>query len=154
MNVPGSNILKMALTVLHRQIIHYYKFGYRTLNNIGQDVTVYQSPIPVRGSFQPVPRNLYQVYGLDLQKEYYNFYSLNNVLDIDRDISGDQIAFNGQRYQCESANDWFVTDKWKGILCVRIGLDTPLPTIWGFNSIPSENSYTNFGSGNFLPTNS
>jgi hypothetical protein len=154
MNVPGSNILKMALTVIHRQIIHYYRFGYRQLNNIGQDVSIYQPPEAVRGSFQPVPRRLYEVYGLDLQKEYYMFYSLNNVLDIDRDISGDQIAYNGQRYQCESNTDWYVIDKWKGILCVRIGLDTPLLTIYGFNSIPSENTYTNFGDGNFIPPNS
>jgi hypothetical protein len=120
MNVPGSNLLKIALGVIKSQIIAYYLATGRTTNSVGQYVTTYADPQNIRGSFQAVPRNLYQAYGLDFQKNYYTFYTLNNIIDLQRDVSNDQIVFNGQRFQCESNNDWFAVDGWKGVLCCLI----------------------------------
>lgn len=149
-NIPGQNLLNMALTVIARQGVTYYLSEGRTVNAIGQDITIYGPPRAVVGSFQPVPRKLYQIYGLDLQKDYFTLYSSNNILDVDRDISGDQIAFNGQRFQCESDNDWFAMDGWKGVLCVHIGPDVADTVVFGFGTIPSSNTNLNFGNSNFL----
>jgi len=120
MGTPGSNLLKQALTVIVPQIVTYYRALPRTTNAIGQYVTTYDTPVDVRGSFQAVPRNLYQAYGLDFQKSYYTFYTLNDIIDLQRDVSNDQIVFNSLRYQCESNNDWFAVDHWKGVLCCLI----------------------------------
>ena len=119
--IPGQNLLNMALTVIAKQTIQYYQYSSRSLNVIGQDVTLYLDVVNIVGSWQPVPRNLYMSYGLDLQKEYFTFYTSNNVLDIERDVSGDQVAFLGKLYQCQSNIDWYNLDGWKGILCVHIG---------------------------------
>lgn len=121
--IPGQNILNMALTVIWRQTLMYYQYVSRSLNSVGQDVTVYASPVELVGSWQPVPRKLYVIYGLDLQKDYFTFYTSNNLLDITRDVSGDQISFMGRRYQVESDNDWYQLDGWKGVLCVDLGAD-------------------------------
>lgn len=123
MNIPGVNLLNMALTIINGAAITYYSMIGRTSNAVGQFVTTYADGVIITGSFQPVPRNLYEQYGLDLQKTYYTFYTSNNLLDVLRNVSGDQIAFLGKRYQCESANDWFALDGWKGVLCVLIGAD-------------------------------
>ena len=123
MTVPGSNLLLQALTVINPQYITYYEVTGRTVNSIGQYTTTYAAGVQIRGSFQAVPKNLYQAYGLDLQKSYYTFYSLNNLIDLIRDTSNDQIAYDGKRYQCESANDWFAQDGWKGVLCCYISPD-------------------------------
>ena len=123
MTVPGSNLLNQALTVIYRQVITYYLAGTRTQNSVGQWVTPYTSSNIV-GSFQPVPKNLYQAYGLDLQKTYATFYTSNNIIDVARDVSNDQIVYNSQRYQCESNNDWFAQDGWKGVLCCLITAGT------------------------------
>lgn len=123
MSIPGQNILNMASQLILFQTIQYYQFESRALNAIGQDVATYLSVVNIIGSWQPVPRKLYIVYGLDLQKDYFTFYTSNPVLDITRDVSGDQIAFNNRRYQVESANDWFQLDGWKGVLCVDLGAD-------------------------------
>ena len=148
--IPGSNLLNLALTVIARQSVTYYKMIGRALNNVGQDVTTYEPPVVVTGSFQPVPRKLYQQYGLDLQKNYYTFYVSANFLDVARDVSGDQIAFNGIRFQCESNNDWYAIDGWKGVLCVEIGADeTDDDMIFGFNAIPQINDNMNFENGAF-----
>lgn len=147
--IPGSNLLNMALTVIAKQAITYYQATGRALNNIGQDVTTYAAATVIVGSFQPVPRQLYQQFGLDLQKSYYTFYTSNNIFDVMRDVSGDQIAFNGQRFQCESNNDWFALDGWKGILCVLIGSEPLDQPIFGFNDLPQINDNFNFNNGNF-----
>ena len=124
MTTPGSNLLKQALTVIAPQSILYYAQNGRTLNSVGQWVTTYALPALVLGSFQPVPKNLYEVYGLDLQKTYATFYTLSDVIDIHRDTSNDQIVYNSQTYQCESNNDWFAQDGWKGVLCCLITAGT------------------------------
>jgi hypothetical protein len=121
--IPGQNLLNMCLTLIHKQTVQYYQFVSRETNSVGQDITTYASPIILVGSFQPVPRKLYELYGLDLQKDYSTFYTSNNLLDITRDVSGDQIAYIGRRYQVESDNDWFSQDGWKGVLCVDLGAD-------------------------------
>ncbi len=121
--IPGINLLNMALTVIAAQELLWYQFDSRSLNDVGQDITLYKPFVIVRGSWQPVPRNLYEIYGLDLQKDYFTFYSSNNILDIQRDISGDQVSFMGKRYQVESNNDWYQLDGWKGILCVNLGVN-------------------------------
>lgn len=119
--VPGMNLLNMALTVIQQQTVDYYQYNTRTLNAVGQYVTTYKSMVNIVGSWQPVPRHLYPIYNLDLQKSYFTFYTSNNVLDVTRDVSGDQIVYKGRRYQVESNNDWYQEDGWKGMLCVDIG---------------------------------
>ena len=121
MGIPGQNILNMALQIISKQTVQYYQFLSRSLNAVGQDVAIYANVVNLVGSWQPVPRQLYDQYGLDLQKDYFVFYTSNNVLDITRDISGDQLGYSGRRYQVESNTDWYQLDGWKGILCVDLG---------------------------------
>jgi hypothetical protein len=113
----------MASQLLQFQAIQYYQYLSRSLNAIGQDITVYATAQEIRGSWQPVPRKLYFTYGLDLQKDYFTFYAPYDVLDVTRNVSGDQLVFKGKRFQVESNNDWFQIDGWKGILCVDLGAD-------------------------------
>jgi hypothetical protein len=149
--IPGSNILNQALTIIAAQTITYYRALDRTLNNVGQNVTQYAPPSDIRGSFQPVPRRLYQQFGLDLQKDYWVFYTSNNLLDVQRDVSGDQIAFQDRRYQCESATAWYGIDGWVGMFCVMVDEDLTVDeALFGFNTDPRSNTYLNFENGNFI----
>lgn len=148
--IPGQNLLNMAFRIIAQQSLVYYHYLGRTQNSVGQDVSQYSDGKSIVGSFQPVPRVLYQTLGLDLQKEYWTFYTSNNVTDIGRNTAGDQIAFNGQRYQCESDNDWYFIDGWKGSLFVHIGIDSADNTVFGFNERPSINTNLNFGNSNYL----
>ena len=157
MTVPGSNILDLAMTVLGSQTVNYFRALDRTLNNIGQNITEFDAGILVSGSFQPVPRRLYEIYGLDFQKSYFTFYVSKNVIDLQRNVSGDQLEFQGQRYQCESNNDWFGEDGWVGVLCVLIDeFVVDGREVFGFNvynpSFPTLlNDNQNYENGNFFP---
>ena len=119
--IPGANLLNMAFSLIARQSVTYLKYVSRAVNAVGQDVSVYAPAVTLSGSLQPVPKRLYQTYGLDLQKEYVTFYASADILDVNRDVSGDQITYVGRKYAVVSANDWFSQDGWVGVLCVATG---------------------------------
>jgi len=152
MTTPGSNLLRQALTVIKPQPVTWYKAAGRTLNNIGQDVPYYEGAQSILGSFQPVPRNLYQTLGLDLQKEYFDFFAYYPLEDVKRDFSSDLLVFHGRWYQCESADAWFGIDGWLEMRCVFI-LNPPVwinePPIFGFDGPGS--GYVGFDQGRFSP---
>lgn len=115
-----DNILEVALSALGYQTVTYLRFLSRSTNSIGIIEPVYDSPVEIMGSFQAVPKNLYEQFGLDFQKKYVTFYSSYELLDIQRDVSSDQIVYAGKRYQVESSNDWYAQYNWTGVLCVEI----------------------------------
>lgn len=118
--IPGANILSMAQRIIAKQCFQYYAFQARTPNDIGQYVVTYAPPVTFSGSVQPVPRELYDRYGLDFQRSYVNVYLQRNVIDVARDVSGDQIVFNGATYQCLSKTPWDAIDGWDAVLCVLV----------------------------------
>jgi hypothetical protein len=117
--IPGSNLLNSALGVIASQSVDYYKFASRATNTIGMEVSTYDSPIVIFGSFQPINSAMYEEYGLDLSRTYANFYSSNNIISVDRDVSGDYLIFQGDKYQCESNTKWFGIDGWNAVLVVK-----------------------------------
>lgn len=122
MSVPGSNILLMALSAIARTPVIYYADLGRNTTPTGRDVTNFAAPVTVTDSqAQPVPRNRYQQLGLDYQKNYLTWYVSQQVVDLERDVSGDQITFQGRRWQCKSNTAWFGVDGWNEVTCVDIG---------------------------------
>lgn len=130
MIVPGSNILAAALSIIAPSKFQYLQFDNRTLNSIGLNVTNYKAPVNATGSIQPVARNLYTNMGLDFQKNYWNFYVPQNTIDVNRDVSGDQAIFQGQRFQFLSKTPWFGVDGWNAVLAVEV--PTPSDNLFTF----------------------
>lgn len=120
--IPGNNVLDMALSILESQTLEYLKYVSRSANGYGQLSNQYAPPVLITGSFQPVKRQIYQELGLDFNKKYYYFYVESNLLDINRDVSSDKLIFDGDTYQCQSAENWYQMDGWIAILCVKVSL--------------------------------
>lgn len=151
MRIPGANVLKMAFRVIAKTPILYYKSIGRSLDSVGQWVSQFGPSTTIYGSFQPVPRQKYVHLGLDLQKSYYYLFVPRNLIDLTRDISADQLGFQGQRYQVQSNTEWYGIDGWLQILCVEIGIDTGATAVFGFNQPNQITGNQNFDNGNFLP---
>ncbi len=117
---PGANVLSLALSVIGKQCIKYYRFIGRETNEIGIDINHYAPPETLYASVQAVDRNMYPYLGLDFQKRYIRVYACAQLQDLARDRSSDQIEFNKQRYQLLSDADWYYIDGWDGALCVQI----------------------------------
>jgi hypothetical protein len=139
MIVPGSNILSAALAVISSNCFQYYSFSSRAYQPNGQYLSNYDPPCTLRGSVQAVPRNLYQVYGLDFDKYYLKFYVSKDVIDVSRNSSGDLFVFQCNTYQCLSVTPWFGIDGWNEVLAVQVQ-NTPLvititaPTTGNYNT--------------------
>lgn len=120
MMIPGSNVLNMALQLIAKQPVCYIAFVSRKTLENGMLVSKYASPVTVMGSVQPVPRTVYAMNGLDLQKNYFNVFLPQKIVDINRDVSGDQFSYNGLKLQGISAMAWSSVDGWTEILCVAL----------------------------------
>ena len=118
--VPGSNLLKMAMGPISKQTVTHHAFLRRVQNENLEWVAQYKPAAVIQGSFQPMPRAQVIQNGLEMTSQYATFYTSKKVFEVQRDISGDQIVFEGARYQCLDANDWMGVDGWTGILCVRL----------------------------------
>jgi hypothetical protein len=120
MNIPGVNLLALAQSVIGTQTVTYYRFTGRTNNTIGQFVSSFAEPVEIQGSFQPVSRQKYAEYGLDVTRNYAWFYSTTPIADVNRDRAGDQLVFDGKRFEVSGANDWSAIDGWNGVLVVQV----------------------------------
>jgi hypothetical protein len=120
MIVPGSNLLAIALGAIASQTITWEKFLSRSTNEAGNDVSVYDDPVPIKGSFQTVNRDSYQKLGLDFKENYSILYAVTPLTDLERDSSGDRFQWNGKYWQAKSNNDWQGQDGWNGLLCVEV----------------------------------
>lgn len=118
--IPGSNLLKQALRVIAPSTVTYNRFLARVLNSIGLYENTYEAPVQIKGSFQPVPRQMYAEFGLNLEKRYALFYTLSNMITIERDKSNDTIIFAGITYQCEANSEWYQIDGWNATLISAI----------------------------------
>lgn len=121
MTVPGSNLLSQALRVIKPVSFQYLQFQNRSVNASKQWVPTFAAPITVWGSVQAVPRNTYAQYGLDLQRDYIKIFVREDVIDLDRDSSGDRFIYNNDLFQLESENRWFLQDGWASCLAVKVG---------------------------------
>lgn len=119
--IPGSNLLRMASSLIKLDTIQLLKLNSNAVNDIGIKVPVYDAPINIRASVQPVPRSLFQNLGLDWKKKYVTLYTENaDMIGVERDGAGDHILFNGNEYQVESETEWRPIDGWAAFLCVEV----------------------------------
>lgn len=121
--IPGSNLLNMAMGLIAPQTVKYFQALPRgAANSIGVLPSTFAAGVDVAtGSLQPVPKALFQQLGLDYKKTYVTWYVQRSVIGLERDSSGDEIEWNGNRYKCQDENDWFGQDGWLAMLCVMIG---------------------------------
>lgn len=120
MSIPGGNIMAMASRAIAQQSFVYFPYVTRTLMGNGLWSATYAAGQPMSGSAQPVPRNLYANQGLDFQRLYYNFFVQQGILDIARDVSGDQFVFEGKNFQAISKTPWIGIDGWEQVLCIHV----------------------------------
>ena len=120
MNV-GSNILKLALSVIPSQTVGYIEFLGKVVNSAGYDIPTYANMRQIKGSFQPVDTKYYAQMGLDFTKNYAMWYDpISITRDVDRDTTSDKIYFGGKTWQALGANDWRCVDGWRGVMFVQV----------------------------------
>lgn len=118
--IPGFNLYKMATRLIGTSPYTFFAQASRGLDDRGVWVTSYAAGVELSDSIQSVSRGIYEKLGLDLDKYYLMIYTDNPLLVVERDTSGDQIEFQGERYQLLDNTDWRPQDGWSGVLAVRL----------------------------------
>lgn len=132
MNVTGSNILTLAMSVMTRQSIDWAQYTGRTVDDAGLYVNAYDDAVTITGSVQPVPRKRYANLGLDFSKQYKMFWSDDPHLDADtigiaRNRSSDRFMFDGHVYEVADQTSWEQQDGWTSVMLVMAdGYEVPL----------------------------
>jgi hypothetical protein len=125
--IPGSNLFRQATKLITPVPVPYYMFKSRTLNENRHWVPVFQDPVSVMMSVQAVQRITYVQYGLDLKRNYIKVYTDNDLVALNRNSSGDRLIWNGDWFQLEDENTWYLMDGWASALAVKVtdGIPTP-----------------------------
>lgn len=125
MSIPGSNLLVQALGVIASQPVTYFKFINNTTTGAGRKIPQFDPGVIVKvGSVQTVPRNRYQILGLDVEKNYITWFVPKDVAGTGRDTAGDRITYGGRMYQLSSQNPWVLQDGWMSVIGVDIGSES------------------------------
>ena len=106
-NLPGFVPIPAALTTI-------------TTNEIGLDVRDYDQPITRSGSVQSVDVSDIKNMGLDFTKSYIQVWTETPVNAVERDRSGDQIIWNGRRFEIQGETDWNAVDGWNSFTAVEV----------------------------------
>lgn len=129
MRVPGGNVFRAATRLIRTQPIEYYQFAGRQPDKMKNLVDTYFPMKVIQASVQAVPRDKYVEMGLSLQKNYIKIYVPMDVIDLERDASGDLFKFglNQKRvYKLESETPWFEIDGWCSAIAIQLLQSFPI----------------------------
>jgi hypothetical protein len=118
-----NNLFNQASTIIPSQGGEILRWRSRERNAKGQWVDTYDPPSPICGSFQAVPRNIFEKMGLDYKKVYYMIFTSADVSGLARNESGDRILYKGLTLKAETEGGWVPVDGWTGVLLVEIPND-------------------------------
>lgn len=113
------NLLSVAGRVTGMSIVLWFRAN-RTKNEIGLWVDTFSAPLTIKGSFQVVSHIIVTKLGLDMKKEYFAFYTTTVMQDLERNVSGDQLEFAGNRFQIMANEDWWAIAGFNGTMVVKI----------------------------------
>lgn len=120
MATPGSNLLRRAAKLIKMQSVQYYPFASRTKNEMRQWVSTFGTPYPLSCSVQAVDRKSYADMGLDFNSFYVRVFAQLNIIDLQRDSSGDRFIWQGDWYQMMDGQSWYAQDGWATVLAIRV----------------------------------
>lgn len=121
--IPGINILNIALSVIGSQPVVYYRdSGAREELPNGVLLTRFEPGRAInRCSVQAIPKEKRDQRGLDVASEYVEWFVPRTVTGVERDASGDQIEWDGKRWQIVgSLEKWAAQDGWCSAVCQEV----------------------------------
>lgn len=114
------NVLGTVQTVIGQQEYQLQKYLSRTLNAAGFHTSGYDTPVPMKGSIQPVNQRDYKATGLDFKKAYVRIYDVALIEALSRDKNSDRIIYDGYIWHVAEDTPWFLSGGWTYVLCVRL----------------------------------
>lgn len=123
MSLLRSNLLNKALKLIPPEQYQYLQFISQEPNEMGIMTATYKDPEIILGSVQSPENSLYQQMGLDLDKNYKIFYGAISIKGNEENPQPDRFIYDGKTYETVKNSDWFIYDRWCGVLAVELKRD-------------------------------
>lgn len=120
MNVPGVNVLGLALGLIARQAVTVFRFVENVGQSNGVDFPTYAPGVPAQGSVQPMSDKTKHEMGLDWNDTWVSLFTAAPLRTVERDGAGDVFVYLGEYYHAQGRTDWMGQDGWNEILAVAI----------------------------------
>lgn len=114
-----GNVLTKALGAIPPSTLVYKKFAEnkRALN--GMLIPSYNAPITIsNASIQPLPTKIYQMMGLDFQRDYRRIFVPTSAVSLDGQLSADIFEFDNRTWHAIGNTVWHSYDGWNELIVV------------------------------------
>lgn len=114
-----GNVLTKALGAIPPSTLVYKKFSEnkRALN--GMLIPSYNAPITIsNASIQPLPTKIYQMMGLDFQRDYRRIFVPTSAVSLDGQLSADIFEFDNRTWHAIGNTVWHSYDGWNELIVV------------------------------------
>lgn len=120
MNIPGVNVLGLAMTAIRAQAVTVFRFTVNVGQPNGADLPMYAAGVPAMGSVQPMNDKTKHELGLEWNDTWVSLFTSVAIKTVERDGAGDVFVYNGKYYHAQGRTDWSAQDGWNEILAVLI----------------------------------
>lgn len=114
------DLLSLAMTVIPPEKVRLYKAGGMAVDEYGIERPEYAEAEEIKASVQAVDNQMYQTFGLDLQKNYKLVYASVKLAGINSQEVPDRIEYDGKLYEVVRETDWSTYNGWSGVLVVEV----------------------------------
>lgn len=114
-----GNVLIKALGAIPPSTLVYKKFSEnkRALN--GMLIPSYNAPTTIsNASIQPLPTKIYQMLGLDFQRDYRRIFVPTSAVSLDGQLSADIFEFDNRTWHAIGNTVWHSYDGWNELIVV------------------------------------
>ena len=123
MNIPGSNLLQIAMSVINPTgDVFLRKYAGEVDNDFGVPIKSWEEPVPMMGcSAQPISFHDIQVLGLEVGKRYIRVWVSADAQATSRGSEGDQFIWGLELWTIVEPTYWIKQDGWNEVVAVYEG---------------------------------
>lgn len=113
------NLLKIAMKYLPTEKVSYCKFLGNTQTEIYTDAPSYANAEVLTASVQRVRQDIFEQFGLNMQKKYKIIFVSKNVKGVNEIQSPDKFIFQDRNWVVtDDVSDWYHLNGWRAVLVV------------------------------------
>lgn len=114
-----NQLLNKALSIIKPTPVVYRKYLGQITNENRIKVPSYAAPITITQAIvQPVSTQIFQMLGLDMQREYRRVFISTNAVALEGQLSSDKFEFYGNTWTAWGNTAWHSYDGWNELIVI------------------------------------
>lgn len=115
-----SNLQALASAVIPQQVVLHHRYAGNVTNNMGYKVPIYDDPVEITGSFQPMTAQDAAKLGLSFRQVNATLYTSAPIALAGEGTQPDRIEYGGKLYDVIGITDFKAQDGWSQYVLVAL----------------------------------